>query len=509
MIEMKSIQSFIRNFILKETQDLYQGEHEAPSRHDGDASCPLWQMDKLFGEDIYSVNADKYFGDGLPYASQAVYIIKSYRNKPKSFLTIYRAVPDLNFEIKQKIKPLVDLLNYNLYYGFFLIQSKRTKEQNKIIDYLEDEKYKDVENYDQKKELILKDIIQQVETLSKQKSKPLKINDGDWVTTIKQYAIEHGRDNLNNKFKLISKKVRASDVYSEGNSIYEFGYSPEVSNSLNENLNVDSPAKQEIKLNDNFLKWFKKSKAVDENGKPLVLYHGTRNSFDVFKPSGTVGNQGEKDQIEGMYFTDNKDGASFFSISSHDKHLKAVFLSLQNPYLVKDINTLKNDLNVEKLGEINTKLKKLGYDGLIVERGFYAYGGPHKMFIAFYPNQIKSVYNNGSWNTSDNNIYSESNNNLIEQYLGSCVDVGNERSYNLINNIFSDATEMAYYVGNPDEQDPGQSQQISPKNFYDVIPKEQVPSKFLKGICTFHFIPKLNIFFIYNENQDVHYFFRK
>jgi hypothetical protein len=154
-------------------------------------------------------------------------------------------------------------------------------------------------------------------------------------------------------------------------------------------------------------------------------------------------------------------------------------------------------------------LKKLGYDGLIVERGFYAYGGPHKMFIAFYPNQIKSVYNNGSWNTSDNNIYSESNNNLIEQYLGSCVDVGNERSYNLINNIFSDATEMAYYVGNPDEQDPGQSQQISPKNFYDVIPKEQVPSKFLKGICTFHFIPKLNIFFIYNENQDVHYFFRK
>jgi len=34
--------------------------------------------------------------------------------------------------------------------------------------------------------------------------------------------------------------------------------------------------------------------------------------FDVFRPSKSDGNQGETDQIEGMYFTDNKDAASFF-----------------------------------------------------------------------------------------------------------------------------------------------------------------------------------------------------
>jgi len=220
-----NLKSFIRTFLLKETQDLYQGEHEAPSKHDGDASCPLWNMEPLFGKEIYSSDAVRLFGEGQPYDAQAISIIHSYKNKPNSFLTIYRAVPDLNFEIKNKIKPLADLLNYHLTYGFFPIAFKRTKEQNQIIDYLEDEKYKDVQDYDEKRNLILNDIKQQVETLSQQKSKPLTINDGDWVTTVKQYAKEHGESNLNNKYKIISKKVRASEVYSEGNSIYEFGYS--------------------------------------------------------------------------------------------------------------------------------------------------------------------------------------------------------------------------------------------------------------------------------------------
>lgn len=223
-----NLKSFIRTFLLKETQDLYQGEHEAPSKHDGDASCPLWNMEPLFGKEIYSFDAVRLFGEGQPYDAQAISIIRAYQNKPNSFLTIYRAVPDLDFEIKEKIKPLVGLLNYHLSYGFFPIAYKRTKEQNQIIDYLEDEKYKDIQDYDEKKQAILNDLTQQVENLSKQKNKNhLKINDGDWVTTVKQYAKEHGESNLNNKYKIISKKVRASEVYSEGNSIYEFGYSPD------------------------------------------------------------------------------------------------------------------------------------------------------------------------------------------------------------------------------------------------------------------------------------------
>lgn len=160
------------------------------------------------------------------------------------------------------------------------------------------------------------------------------------------------------------------------------------------------------KLNDNFWKWFGGSVVVNENGKPLICYHGTQSNFNIFKPSTNIGNQGENEQIEGIYFTDNKDGASFYSLIDDDRYLKSVFLSLKNPYIVADYNTLKKNLNVDKLSEVNKILKNMGYDGLIIGKGFYSNGGPYKLFLAFYPNQIKSIYNDGSWDLDDNDIFS-------------------------------------------------------------------------------------------------------
>ena len=94
------------------------------------------------------------------------------------------------------------------------------------------------------------------------------------------------------------------------------------------------------------------------------------------------------------------------------------------------------------------------------------------------------------------------------QYLGSCVEVGDEDSYNYINRIFSDATEMAYYVGNPDEDDPGQSERISKKEFFSKIEKETIKKKVLKGEVEYFYIPNLDIYFIYNVDKDIHYFYR-
>jgi hypothetical protein len=56
------------------------------------------------------------------------------------------------------------------------------------------------------------------------------INDGDWVTLSQKYAIEHGESNLNGEYDILQKKVRAGDVYSEGNSLNEWGYSPSTTN---------------------------------------------------------------------------------------------------------------------------------------------------------------------------------------------------------------------------------------------------------------------------------------
>jgi hypothetical protein len=158
-------------------------------------------------------------------------------------------------------------------------------------------------------------------------------------------------------------------------------------------------------LNDNFWKWFGNSK-IKKGNEPIILYHGTKTNFNIFRPSKSVGNQGEKDQIEGIYFTTNKDAASFFSIGEDERYLKSVYLSIKNPYFTEGNNELKDELGIDKLADANEALKKMGYDGLIMKRGFYAYGGPYVLYLAFYSNQIKSINNDGTWNIGNNDIYS-------------------------------------------------------------------------------------------------------
>ena len=51
------------------------------------------------------------------------------------------------------------------------------------------------------------------------------INKGDWVTTTREYALDHIGDDKG--YKIISKKVRARDIATDGNSIHEWGYDPE------------------------------------------------------------------------------------------------------------------------------------------------------------------------------------------------------------------------------------------------------------------------------------------
>jgi hypothetical protein len=53
------------------------------------------------------------------------------------------------------------------------------------------------------------------------------INEGDWVTLSKQYAKTHGESVLRNDYKIVSKKVKAKDLYTNADSIHEFGYYPQ------------------------------------------------------------------------------------------------------------------------------------------------------------------------------------------------------------------------------------------------------------------------------------------
>lgn len=61
------------------------------------------------------------------------------------------------------------------------------------------------------------------------KDKSIKsINPGDWVTHNRDYAVEHGRANIGiGKWKILSTSARARDLYTDGNSIHEWGYHPQ------------------------------------------------------------------------------------------------------------------------------------------------------------------------------------------------------------------------------------------------------------------------------------------
>lgn len=104
-------------------------------------------------------------------------------------------------------------------------------------------------------------------------------------------------------------------------------------------------------------------------------------------------------------------------------------------------------------------------------------------------------------------------------YLGNCTHVGCNTKYP-ISKFFTDATEMAYIVGNPDEGTTGLSKQIDSNIFFRYIKNDDVPKSAMKGEnISFYYVAedkkgeiKINdaaIFFIYNQDKDIHYFFRK
>ena len=59
------------------------------------------------------------------------------------------------------------------------------------------------------------------------------INLGDWVTTVRGYAVEHGKAQFDN-YRVLSKSVKARDIFTNGDSIFEWGYDPQKTTTFAE-----------------------------------------------------------------------------------------------------------------------------------------------------------------------------------------------------------------------------------------------------------------------------------
>ena len=94
--------------------------------------------------------------------------------------------------------------------------------------------------------------------------------------------------------------------------------------NLNENTTTD------------FNNWFNGSKVINENGKPLVVYHGSNDDFDTFKPEKMSWQNVLTQQGPGFYFTNNKKEAS-----SYGKP-KEFYLAIKNPFILSKTKGRQN-----------------------------------------------------------------------------------------------------------------------------------------------------------------------
>ena len=191
-----------------------------------------------------------------------------------------------------------------------------------------------------------------------------------------------------------------------------------------QNTNIFNKDKQ---TQENFWKWFKGSKIVDEQGNPLICYHGTPNGgFDTFKQNSHFTTRKEYADIY------QNQGASSISYkkTANNPMTYAVYLCIKNPFDTRDEKAKDIFLNeyqayyspdltdrgmvdwfeAEELGEWLQE-NHPEYDGLIVDEGGtggYGYDVQYRgiAYIPFKPNQIKSI-NNTKFSNS-NNINEES-----------------------------------------------------------------------------------------------------
>lgn len=167
-----------------------------------------------------------------------------------------------------------------------------------------------------------------------------------------------------------------------------------------------------------FKRWFGSSAIVDKNGDPLVMYHGTKEDIDTFKPNS-----------KGLIFvTDNPETAYFFSSTKEKvggQNILPVYVRAVNPFdyeneahvadLVKNMPTgewgqpLLKSAYIKRgswedleLPSVIKTIKDIGYDGMYVKEG------KDKNLAVFSPNQIKSAIGNvGEYSLTDADLRAE------------------------------------------------------------------------------------------------------
>lgn len=126
-----------------------------------------------------------------------------------------------------------------------------------------------------------------------------------------------------------------------------------------------------------FKEWFRNSQVVDDNGQPLIVYHGTNQTFNHFDNNYSA-------QGVHWFSSDRSKIERGESGANSSKTILAVYLSCQR---------LAGWDLYDRLSLY--EIEHMGYDGIKLDDDY----------IVFNPTRIKSVNNRGTFNPNTKDIY--------------------------------------------------------------------------------------------------------
>ena len=179
----------------RRAEDDYAGEHRPTGPEEGAPLHDLTGAGVVYPDDVYGPNGVRYYGTGDEVLDrQAFAIARAMKGRPDAKVTIYRAVPKDNAERVGDIEHRMARI------------LKRGASDPGEYDRLGAE-------------------LERLRQAPPNEAR--RINPGDWVTITKAYAKDHGESALRGDYTILSARVKAADIFTNGDSIHEWGYWPD------------------------------------------------------------------------------------------------------------------------------------------------------------------------------------------------------------------------------------------------------------------------------------------
>lgn len=206
---------------------------------------------------------------------------------------------------------------------------------------------------------------------------------------VKNMKEQHGEDVVRAMYNSINKEIGTIVIKNKDGKLAESQLFKSIKNTMKDASLVDVFNRYQDTYTPQFKTWFSQSKMIDKNGEPLLVYHGSPNDFSTFDK----GMKRYHVHSGGIFFAPTTKLAKMYGENIYPVYLKANSVDEMDSSLVGSFPKAKS--------EEDNLIKTTDAEGVIF-RNTNDKGGKQDQYVVFEPNQVKSLFNNGSFLKSDN-----------------------------------------------------------------------------------------------------------